>query len=838
MQDTAQSSGAVIDRETASLKIPPHSIEAEQAVLGGLLINNNVWEHVSERVSENDFYRKNHCAIFRAISKLDDEGQPYDIVTVAEWLDNRQQLDDAGGLPYLAALAEKVSGSSNIKAYADIVRKRSVLRQLIEATNTISESIFNPEGQTNEQILDLAEKTVFEIAERESKGRKNYDTIKELLTGALDKIDDLFRRGNAITGVATGYEDIDKKTAGLQPSDLIVIAGRPSMGKAQPLDAKIHTFHGWKNMGELRFGDKLASVDGNRSIVTGLYPQGIKDVYQITFSDGRSTEVCGEHLWRVYCKEWDKPRILSSFKIIEKLKLKRYQSQLWIDHCTGHFGHDEQLPIDPWALGVMLGGNDSLKEDSACFSSYKSKLPGSKLLDTASNCLAKSYLLRAAGGYAHHITQPEHYRYSAEPKEQDFCQNPLKEDLKNLGLWELEAESKYVPELYQMANKPARLAILQGILDAHGWAEVCGSIHFSSASEQLMDDIVDLARSLGAWARKYLHQDHRNHYGEKVSKQPLWAINIHHPNPQLLFTVAEKKARICVDEKHQKMPIIESITYTRKTETQCIAVSHPEHLYITDNYILTHNTALAINIAEHAVIKEKLSVAIFSMEMPGNSLAMRMMSSLGRIDQHKIRTGKLKDEDWPRLTSAVEILKDARLFIDDTPALTPSEIRSRCRRIYREHNGLDLVIVDYLQLMQVAGNSENRATEISEISRSLKAMAKELDVPVIAISQLNRSLEQRPNKRPVMSDLRESGAIEQDADLIMFIYRDEVYNEDTANKGKAELIIAKQRNGPIGMVPLTFLGQYTRFENYISENDFLPSDSSFPSGEYTKREYE
>ena len=478
MQDIAQSPEAV-DRETASLKIPPHSIEAEQAVLGGLLISNSVWEHVSERVSEDDFYRKDHRAIFRAISQLDDEGQPFDVVTVAEWLDSHQQLDDAGGLTYLAALAERTPGVSNVKAYADIVRKRSVLRQLIQATNTISESIFNPEGRTNEQILDLAEQTVFEIAEKESKGRRSYDTIKDLLVGALDKIDELFHRDNPITGVATGFEKFDELTAGLQPSDLVIIAGRPSMGK----------------------------------------------------------------------------------------------------------------------------------------------------------------------------------------------------------------------------------------------------------------------------------------------------------------------------------------------------------------------TTLAINIAEHAVIKDKLAVVIFSMEMPGDSLAMRMMSSLGRIDQQKIRTGKLKDEDWPRLTSAVEILKDAKLFIDDTPALTPSEIRARCRRIYRERGGLDLVIIDYLQLMQVAGNSENRTTEISEITRSLKAMAKELSVPVIVISQLNRSVEQRQNKHPVMSDLRESGAIEQDADLIVFIYREEVYDKDTLDKGKAEIIIAKQRNGPIGEFLLTFMGQYTKFENYIPDNNIPPSGGDFPGGGYAKGGY-
>jgi len=211
--------------------------------------------------------------------------------------------------------------------------------------------------------------------------------------------------------------------------------------------------------------------------------------------------------------------------------------------------------------------------------------------------------------------------------------------------------------------------------------------------------------------------------------------------------------------------------------------------------------------------------------MPGEQLAMRLMSSLGRIDQHKIRTGKLGDEDWPRLTSSVEILSNAKLFIDDTPALSPGEVRARCRRIAREH-GLGMVVVDYLQLMQVPGNTENRATEISEISRSLKALAKELDVPVVALSQLNRSLEQRPNKRPVMSDLRESGAIEQDADVIIFIYRDEVYDEDTEDKGIAEIIIGKQRNGPIGTTKLTFLGQYTRFEN------FTPDSYRMSDGDY------
>ena len=451
------------DPETASLKIPPHSIEAEQSVLGGLFLDQDALIKVVERVQAADFYRQDHRLIFNAILALDQDGKPFDLVTVAEWLESHQQLDEAGGLPYLAALVEDTPSAGNVGVYADIVRKRSVLRQLISATVKINETVFNPKGRSSEEVLDFAEQTVFEIAEQENRGKRAYKIIQDLLTTALDRVDELYRKKTPITGIATGFEDFDEKTAGLQRSDLVIVAGRPSMGK----------------------------------------------------------------------------------------------------------------------------------------------------------------------------------------------------------------------------------------------------------------------------------------------------------------------------------------------------------------------TAFAINIAEHAAIKEQLSVAVFSMEMPGEQLAMRMMSSLGRVDQHKVRTGKLNDEDWPRLTSAVALLQDKKLVVDDTPALTPAELRARCRRIAREHS-LDLIIIDYLQLMQIPGTSENRATEISEISRSLKAMARELQVPVVALSQLNRSLEQRPNKRPVMSDLRESGAIEQDADVIVFIYRDEVYDEDTPDKGLAEIIIGKQRNGPIGTVKLTFLGQYTRFEDHIEDPTYMP----------------
>lgn len=444
---------------TESLKIPPHSLEAEQAVLGSAMLDNSVWDVISDRLTSSDFYRHDHRSIFGALSALADRHQPFDVITLSEHLDREGRLEEAGGLAYLGLLAKETPTAANVRAYADIVREHAILRGLIQVGGEIADSAFNTEGRRSSELLDQAERRVFEIAERGVRAQQGFTPLRELLTKAVNRIDDLHDREDPITGLPSGYHDLDEMTSGFQPGDLVIIAARPSMGK----------------------------------------------------------------------------------------------------------------------------------------------------------------------------------------------------------------------------------------------------------------------------------------------------------------------------------------------------------------------TSLALNIAEYAAIKRKSPVAIFSMEMPGEQLTIRLLASLGRIDQQRLRTGRLTEDDWPRLSSAVAVLSEAPIFIDDGSALSPGDVRARARRLSREHKSLGLIIVDYIQLMQMAESTENRATEISMISRGLKALAKELHVPVVALSQLNRSVEQRPNKRPVMSDLRESGAIEQDADVILFIYRDEVYNGDTEDKGMAEIIIGKQRNGPIGTVRLTFLGQYTRFENHVQD---------------------
>jgi len=452
------------DAQIEQIKLPPHSVEAEQSVLGGLLLEATALDKVADLINEDDFYRHEHRLIYRHIVQMSELAKPVDVITVAETLEISGELDKIGGLTYLGGLAQNVPSAANIRRYGEIVRERSIMRKLAEVGSDIASSAYNPTGRDAAQLLDEAESKVFEIAEAGSKGKQGFVGMPPLLSQVVERIETLYARDNQsdVTGTATGFTDLDRMTSGLQAGDLVIVAGRPSMGK----------------------------------------------------------------------------------------------------------------------------------------------------------------------------------------------------------------------------------------------------------------------------------------------------------------------------------------------------------------------TAFSINIAENIAMDSNLPVAVFSMEMGASQLAMRMLGSVGKLNQHDLRTGRLQDDDWGRLTHALGKLNDAQIFIDESAALSSLELRARSRRLHRQNNGLGLIVVDYLQLMSsnTGKVSENRATEISEISRSLKALAKELQVPVIALSQLNRSLEQRPNKRPVMSDLRESGAIEQDADLILFIYRDEVYNSDSPDKGKAEIIIGKQRNGPIGKVELAFRGEFTRFDNLAPGN--------------------
>ncbi len=798
------------DDEIARLRVPPHSIEAEQSVLGGLLLDNSAWDRAADLLRDTDFYRYEHRLIYAAAGALVAATKPANVITVFEQLQTLGKAEACGGITYLNALAQSVPSAANIRRYAEIVRERAILRKLIEASDDIATKAFNPQGRTVSQILDEAEGRIFQIGEEGSRSQQGFQSIDKLVVQLIDRVTELHENGaEEVTGVRTGFYDFDRMTAGMQPGDLIILAARPSMGKAQPLDARVRTRCGWKAMGDLEVGDAVASVDGHPSIVTGVYPQeGERQVFRVRFSDGRSAEACAEHLWQVHCRHWKAPRVLRTDELQLLLTKSRYRDRVWIERASGDFGHRDPLPIDPWLLGCLLGDGSLTGSGSVRFSTAEpqvAELVGARVAGHAMTVVH-------AGAYDWRIVREDRGHVAGLFGNQP---NPLRMALEALGLSGLTSDRKFIPRLYLEADRERRLDLLRGLLDTDGWVERWGSVRLSTSSRRLADDVVELVRSLGGWCSMSTKQPHfTNVAGVRMAGLPAYVLHISHPEPRSLFRLHAKQARAPERWKRQKRLTVSSIEPTRVAPCRCISVSHPTRLYITDQDVVTHNTALALNIAEHVAVQEGLPVAVFSMEMGASQLALRMVGSLGRIDQQHLRTGALRDDEWTRLTEAVDKLGKASLFIDESPALNPAEVRARARRQARQCGKLGLIVVDYLQLMSgTSGSDENRATELGEISRGLKALAKELQCPVIALSQLNRSVETRNDKRPMMSDLRESGALEQDADIIMFIYRDDYYNKESKEPGVTEIIIAKQRNGPVGTVKLTFLKPLTRFEN-------------------------
>lgn len=779
----------------------PSNPEAERSILGAILLDNTVCNQAIELLRREDFFLDSHRRIYDKMVALTERGMPIDLITLSDELRRAAEFEQIGGATYIASLIDGVPRTDTIEHYAKIVKQKAMLRRLITASNQIIARAFDEEDDPD-IIIDQAEQMIFQIAE--DRVRQGFQYIGDVAQRRLEQIEQMAGRPEMITGVPTGFTDFDQMTSGLQRQDLIIIAARPSMGKAQPLDAKVLTESGWKSMGEIEAGDDLASIDGRPSTVIGVFPQGVKQIYKVTFSDGRTTEACGEHLWQVHYREWPEPKVLTTDEVSSLLKRKRYQKRLWIDLFAGDFGHNEPLPIDPWVLGVLIGEGD--------FNSLRFSTASGVILSQVHAGLGEEFALNPAGKYDYRIVQSAGHRRSGR---YGVWPNPLKEALKMLGLWGSRSESKFVPEVYKTARGAGRLALLRGLLDADGWVERTGSVRFATSSEQLADDVVELARSLGGWATKNSKQTVYTYNCERRQGRTSFVVNIAHPEPATLFTLPEKRARARASRTRRKMPIFVSIAPVRRVEARCIAVTHPSQLYITDDYVVTHNTALALNMAQYAA-KNGHTIGIFSLEMSAEQLVSRLLCSEARVDAHRLRTGYLNREEWARLADALRRLTETQIYIDDTAGVGVLEMRAKTRRLKAER-GLDMLIIDYLQLMSGRGRIESRQQEVSQISRDLKGLAKELDVPVIALSQLSRAPEQRSEHKPQLSDLRESGAIEQDADVVSFIFREEVYNQTEENRGKAELIVAKQRNGPTGSVEIAFLKEFTRFENMWHE---------------------
>ena len=788
-------------------RLPPQAIEAEMALLGAMILDwRAVGDVVQVLVDGDVFHKPEHQAIYAVLVELYDQHQSIDMVQLHAKLSDRGVLEQVGGLDYLVELGEAVPSASGATRYAEIVRDKALLRKMIHTAGTILEDCHGCDEPVVE-LFDKIESTIFEIAEKRT--QEGTSALSTLLQETFDKLES--QDGQVITGIETGFTDLDEMTNGMQPGELIIVAARPSMGKAQPLDAGVLTPSGWTSMGELGVGDAVASVDGRPSEVVGVYPQGERQVYRVTLSDGRSTECCAEHMWRVSFRGWDKPRVLETRELIGMLEKARYRNRLFVEAFGGEFGGDADLPLDPYALGCLIG-DGCLGGSSVRFSGIDETV-----LENLDEALGPAVKRVSAGRCDFRIVQEGGASVAGI---QGVRLNPVKEALVELGLWDRGAADKFIPAAYLNASRESRARLLAGLIDTDGWVEGWGSLRFSSASKRLARDVVLLMRSLGGTASYTVKQTGYVYEGQKRRGLPAYVCNLQHPDAAEFATAPAKRERLADAEgvsrraRRRNLNIV-SIEPTRICATQCIAVSHPSHLYVTDGYTVTHNTAFALNVSEHIGAVTGRPVGIFSLEMSKQQLAQRLLCSRSQVDSHRLRRNMLSRDDFGKLSVAVGELSEAPIYIDDTAGLTLMGLRAKARRM-KQRYGIEALMVDYLQLMSNPGTKDGRQNEVSAISRGVKALAREIECPIICLSQLNRAAEQREGHRPRMSDLRESGSIEQDADVIMMLHREDYYHRgdpEHVDNNEAEVIVTKQRNGPTGTVRLVFDGGTTRFKN-------------------------
>ena len=788
-------------------RLPPQHVEAEMALLGSMILDWRAAGDVLQVLVDPDVFSKpEHQSIYEVLVELYDKHQSSDIVQIQAKLQDKGIFEQVGGIDYLVELGEAVPSAASAVRYAELVRDKALLRKMIHTAGTILEDCHNCDEPVVE-LFDKIESTIFEIAEKRS--QDGTSALSVLLQETFDKLE--AQDGQVITGIETGFRDLDEMTNGMQPGELIIVAARPSMGKAQPLDAGVLTPAGWTTMGELEVGDEVASVDGGPSRVDGVFEQGERQVYRVTLADGRSTECCAEHLWRVTYRDWEAPRVLETAELIRMLRKSRYRNRLFVEAFGGDFGDDTGLPLDPYALGCLIG-DGCLGGSSVRFSGIDETV-----LSNLDDAIGPGMKRVAAGGCDFRLVQEGGASVAGI---QGVRLNPVKEALVGLGLWDRGASEKFIPAAYLRASRESRGRLLAGLIDTDGWVEGFGSLRFSSASKRLTRDVVSLMRSLGGTASYTVKQTSYVYEGRKRRGLPAYVCNLQHPDAGEFVTAPAKLERLrdadggSLRQRRRNLNIV-SIEPTRMATTRCIAVSHPSHLYVTDGYTVTHNTAFALNVSEHIGAVTGRPVGIFSLEMSKQQLAQRLLCSRSQVDSHRLRRNMLSRDDFGKLSHAVGELSEAPIYIDDTAGLTLMGLRAKARRM-KQRYGIEALMVDYLQLMSNPSTKDGRQNEVSAISRGVKALARELECPIICLSQLNRAAEQREGHRPRMSDLRESGSIEQDADVIMMLHREDYYHRgdpEHVDNNEAEVIVTKQRNGPTGTVRLVFDGGTTRFNN-------------------------
>jgi replicative DNA helicase len=748
-------------------RTPPHDLAAEQCVLGGMMLSKDAISDVLDVIKAQDYYRPAHQVVHDVILDLYGRGEPADAVTVAAELTRNADIARVGGAPYLHTLIASVPTAANAGYYARIVRERAILRRLVEVGTRIVQLGYAGDGDADE-LVDRAEAEIYGVTDR--RVSEDYLPLAEIMPGALDEIEAIGSRGGTLAGVPTGFADLDALTNGLHPGQMVVIAARPAMGKALALDTALPTPTGWTTMGAVQVGHRLLGADGRPVTVTAATDVLLdRPCYEVIFDDYTSIVADAEHQW-----------VMAEADRVVTIGVNAAR----LDRANG-----DELPCQiprPRTVRTTREIAQTLAQREP-FGSCA--VPAAAPLDLPDV----------------RLPLPAYVLGSWLARRRSIADTQTTETLFYLGV----LDHAHLPAEYLRASREQRESLLAGLLDAGGSVSRIGAVQFTSTFPRLAADVLELAISLG----------HRCVTTQRRVSGRNQAASIAH---SVTFTTSDDVFRVARKrELHRERmrgrtarPRHRRIIEVRPVDSvpvRCVQVDASDSLYLAGRSMIpTHNSALALDIARAASVKSGLTSVLFSLEMSRNEITMRLLSAEARVPLHAMRTGQLGEDDWTRLARRMSEVVDAPLFIDDSPNMSMVEIRSKCRRL-KQRNDLKLVIVDYLQLMSSPRRVENRQQEVSELSRSLKLLAKELEVPVVALAQLNRGPELRSDKRPLLADLRESGSIEQDSDVVILLHREDAYEPESPRAGEADLIVAKHRNGPTATVTVAFQGHYSRF---------------------------
>ncbi|MFI6534537.1 replicative DNA helicase [Nonomuraea sp. NPDC050547] len=932
-------------------RTPPHNIEAEQSVLGGMLLSKDAIADVIEILRSDDFYRPAHQIIHDVITDLYGRGEPADAVTVFDELQKRGEMARVGGAAYLHTLTAVVPTAANAGYYAKIVREQAILRRLIEAGTRIVSYGYGGQNEEVDDLVDRAQAEIYKVTERRTS--EDYRPLSEIMPGALDELEAIGSRGGHMVGVPTGFQDLDQLTNGLHPGQMIVVAARPAMGKALALDTPLPTPTGWTTMGEVAVGDALIGADGKPTrVVAATEVMHGRPCYEVEFSDGTVIVADAQHQWRTTTRaarrqaseakrsmrwsdgsvrrvreahaayagdvvsflshreavatvgeefrhvlssvqqeigssdkrpvlvggparsyEWRSPvypaarplaalldRVTSPINSATTARhepivtteeiaatLRCGSADRRPNHAVAVAGAFElperDLPLPPYALGLWLGDGHSASArittmDAEVVANLRSEglrvtsvanstsyglalavpsaVPARECAVCGTEFVPKTAQARACGrscgGRARFVSPPEPAPTcpdcggpSSGPRQCQACRNDhgtITGILRKLAL----LGDKHIPLAYLRGSERQRRDLLAGLLDSDGYVSPSGQIQFAVTNRRLAEDTLELVLSLGHRATMRTKPVR----GRTEESSTCYMID---------FTTAERVFRLSrkadrqVETEHAttRVRYIVDVRPIASRPVRCVEVDNADHMYLAGRACIpTHNSTLGLDFARSAAIRNGMTTVIFSLEMSRNEITMRLLSAEARVALHAMRSGMMSDDDWTRLARRMSEVAEAPLFIDDSPNMSMMEIRAKCRRLKQRHD-LRFVIIDYLQLMSSPKKTESRQNEVSEISRGIKLLAKELEVPVIAMSQLNRGPEQRTDKRPQVSDLRESGSIEQDADMVILLHREDAYEKESPRAGEADLIVGKHRNGPTATVTVAFQGHYSRF---------------------------